>query len=63
MGLLNLFKPAWQSKNYNKAKAAIDKISDQKMLTKIVLTDGVNLYIKQHIISVITDLSLLIQIL
>ena len=54
MGLFDLFKPAWQSDNQEKAIKAIEKISNENILKKIV-TEAIHHDIRYAAINKIND--------
>ena len=54
MGLLDLFKPAWQSGNQKKALKAVKKLTDQVVLTRVA-KEAENYYVRLLAIEKLSD--------
>jgi hypothetical protein len=62
MGLLDIFKPVWQSKNKEKALRAVERISDQQKLMEVAKTADLDYNVRRAAIDKLTDQSVLADI-
>jgi hypothetical protein len=61
MGLLDLFKPAWQHSDWKKRRKAVEKITDQSILKEVVLKDKES-FVRRAAVWKITDQAFLREV-